>query len=332
MPARRALQLIRAAAGASAAVVVLALMVVALMVPSTPATAAENSPPAAAAGEPADQAEHERLLRENAALSERLRVLEGQRAVAERLDAQASRLATLAARLDARLAELDGEAAETAMVGEVAREQALQRRLASSERARQEAEDEVDALGARVAELEARLKQQQLTVDEALLRADKAEKLHAALEEAHAQVRTENERLSLELATAKERQAEAVQRVLELDNRLEAVSARARSAAPTMVSDVLPADSGGPHSGAPSDREPKPQGAGGEEAAPGGRRSADAGGRSKPVYEVRAEDTLSRIAGKVYGDPSAWRRIFEANRDVLNGPDELRLGMRLIIP
>jgi nucleoid-associated protein YgaU len=57
-----------------------------------------------------------------------------------------------------------------------------------------------------------------------------------------------------------------------------------------------------------------------------------ANGGSKVVYEVRAEDTLSRIAAKVYGDASAWRRIFDANRDVLNGPDELRLGMRLIIP
>jgi nucleoid-associated protein YgaU len=158
------------------------------------------------------------------------------------------------------------------------------------------------------------------------LRADKAEKLHAALEETHARLSTENERLSLELATAKERQAEAVQRVLELDNRLETMSARAGAAAPAPVADPA---------AAVKPAAPTPDGTGaGKAPAPAQQPAAGsmANGGSKVVYEVRAEDTLSRIAAKVYGDASAWRRIFDANRDVLNGPDELRLGMRLIIP
>jgi nucleoid-associated protein YgaU len=156
-----------------------------------------------------------------------------------------------------------------------------------------------------VAELQAHLKQQQLAAEEALLRADKAEKLHAALEESNARLRTENERLSMELATARERQAEAMQRVLELDTRLEATAARAGVAAP--VSDGPPAAAGA---------SPQPAVA----------------SATKVVYEVREEDTLSRIAAKVYGDASAWGRIFDANRDVLDGPDDLALGMRLIIP
>jgi nucleoid-associated protein YgaU len=50
------------------------------------------------------------------------------------------------------------------------------------------------------------------------------------------------------------------------------------------------------------------------------------------VYLVRSDDTLSRISVKVYGDASAWRRIYDANRDVLATPDELAPGMTLVIP
>jgi nucleoid-associated protein YgaU len=50
------------------------------------------------------------------------------------------------------------------------------------------------------------------------------------------------------------------------------------------------------------------------------------------VYMVRSDDTLSRISAKVYGDASVWRRIYEANRDVLATPDELAPGMTLVIP
>lgn len=245
------------------------------------------APPPSVEAERALHAERDRLDRENAALRERLRVLEGQQALAQRLDTQATRLATLAERLEQRLAHADGDGAEQGST---------------------DARTRAEQLEARVAELEARLKQQQLTVEEALLRADKAEKLHAALEESHARLRTENERLSMELATAKERQAEAMQRVLELDTRLEATAARAGGAAP--VSDPP----GAVAVVRPANAEPVV-------------RSV-----KKAVYEVREEDTLSRIAAKVYGDASAWRRIFDANRDVLNGPDDLALGMRLIIP
>jgi nucleoid-associated protein YgaU len=233
------------------------------------------------------QTQHARLDQENALLRERLRALEGQQELAQKLDTQATRLAALAERLEQRLAQAEGDGADASP---------------------SEAQSRTGRLEARVAELEARLQQQQLTVQEALLRADKAEKLHAALEESHARLRTENERLSMELATARERQAEAMQRVLELDTRLEATTARAGGATP--VSDTQGA-------------EPAAGAAGATTAA----RSV-----TKAVYEVREEDTLSRIAAKVYGDAGAWRRIFDANRDVLDGPDDLALGMRLIIP
>jgi nucleoid-associated protein YgaU len=57
---------------------------------------------------------------------------------------------------------------------------------------------------------------------------------------------------------------------------------------------------------------------------------ARAGG--EVVYRVRADDTLSAISARVYGDPAAWERIYEANRDRLDTPDALAPGMELTIP
>jgi nucleoid-associated protein YgaU len=50
------------------------------------------------------------------------------------------------------------------------------------------------------------------------------------------------------------------------------------------------------------------------------------------TYTVRPGDTLSSIAGQVYGNAGEWRRIFEANRDQLNSPEGLRVGMTIRIP
>ena len=57
--------------------------------------------------------------------------------------------------------------------------------------------------------------------------------------------------------------------------------------------------------------------------------SAVAEGRT---YTVRSGDTLSSIAAQVYGDASAWRPIFEANRDRLTSPEALQVGGVLRIP
>ena len=61
--------------------------------------------------------------------------------------------------------------------------------------------------------------------------------------------------------------------------------------------------------------------------------------RSEPqaidAYVVQAGDTLSRIAGKVYGDvsPRSWRRIYEANREAIgDDPSRIQVGMTLTIP
>lgn len=52
----------------------------------------------------------------------------------------------------------------------------------------------------------------------------------------------------------------------------------------------------------------------------------------KPVlYTVGQGDTLAGIAEKFYGDRTAWRRIYQANRDKLPNPNALNVGQELSI-
>jgi endoglucanase len=50
------------------------------------------------------------------------------------------------------------------------------------------------------------------------------------------------------------------------------------------------------------------------------------------IYMVRAGDTLSGIALKLYGDSTAWRKIAAANAATLPNPSLLHVGQQLIIP
>lgn len=50
------------------------------------------------------------------------------------------------------------------------------------------------------------------------------------------------------------------------------------------------------------------------------------------TYEVKPGDSLSKIAKRVYGNASDWKKIFEANTDVLKDPDKIFPGQKLKIP
>ena len=50
------------------------------------------------------------------------------------------------------------------------------------------------------------------------------------------------------------------------------------------------------------------------------------------IYTVVAVDSLSKIAKREYGDASEWKRIFEANQDVIKNPDLINPGQKLRIP
>jgi nucleoid-associated protein YgaU len=50
-------------------------------------------------------------------------------------------------------------------------------------------------------------------------------------------------------------------------------------------------------------------------------------------YTVKSGDSLSKIAKQFYGDASKWRRIYDANKDVIGGnPDLIHPGQEYRIP
>ena len=51
------------------------------------------------------------------------------------------------------------------------------------------------------------------------------------------------------------------------------------------------------------------------------------------TYTVKAGDTLSKIAEKIYGDPEAYQKIYEANKEAIGpNPDLIKEGLELTIP
>jgi len=50
------------------------------------------------------------------------------------------------------------------------------------------------------------------------------------------------------------------------------------------------------------------------------------------TYTVVAGDSLSKIAKRLYGDANQWKKIFEANKDIIKNPDLIKPGQILKIP
>lgn len=50
------------------------------------------------------------------------------------------------------------------------------------------------------------------------------------------------------------------------------------------------------------------------------------------AYRIRPNDSLALISSRCYGDSSQWRALFEANRHVLEDPDQLMPGVTLVVP
>ena len=50
------------------------------------------------------------------------------------------------------------------------------------------------------------------------------------------------------------------------------------------------------------------------------------------TYTVKSGDTLSKIAKQYYGDAGQYMKIFEANKDKLTNPDQIKPGQELKIP
>jgi nucleoid-associated protein YgaU len=50
------------------------------------------------------------------------------------------------------------------------------------------------------------------------------------------------------------------------------------------------------------------------------------------TYVVVSGDSLSKIAKREYGDAQKWRKIYEANRNIIKDPDLIHPGQVLRIP
>ncbi len=50
------------------------------------------------------------------------------------------------------------------------------------------------------------------------------------------------------------------------------------------------------------------------------------------IYEVRAHDTLGKIAKRMYGDSREWKKIYEANRHIVGQQASLEVGQKLVLP
>jgi nucleoid-associated protein YgaU len=61
-------------------------------------------------------------------------------------------------------------------------------------------------------------------------------------------------------------------------------------------------------------------------------KSGSSSTASEKSYEVKAGDTLSKIAKQEYGDANQWKRIFDANKDILKDPDKIYPGQMLKLP
>jgi nucleoid-associated protein YgaU len=53
---------------------------------------------------------------------------------------------------------------------------------------------------------------------------------------------------------------------------------------------------------------------------------------AEQTYTVVSGDSLSKISKHFYGDANHWRRIFEANTDIIKDPDDIYPGQTLKIP
>ncbi len=54
--------------------------------------------------------------------------------------------------------------------------------------------------------------------------------------------------------------------------------------------------------------------------------------KTEIVHKVSSQDNLYNLSRKYYGDASKWSEIYEANREMIEDPDTLQVGVTLLIP
>ena len=51
-----------------------------------------------------------------------------------------------------------------------------------------------------------------------------------------------------------------------------------------------------------------------------------------PTVRVAKNDTLRKIAARLYGDEGRWKDLYEANRNLLERPEDVKVGQVLVAP
>ena len=69
-----------------------------------------------------------------------------------------------------------------------------------------------------------------------------------------------------------------------------------------------------------------------ERHGPPAPEDAAAARQTVRLHEVVSGDTLGGIAKKYYGNAGQYMKIFEANRDILDDPNLIKVGQKLKIP
>ena len=64
----------------------------------------------------------------------------------------------------------------------------------------------------------------------------------------------------------------------------------------------------------------------------GGSSTAPSAPSASRTYTVAKGDSLSKIAAKFYGDANKWRKIHEANKQLIKNPDLIYPGQTFTIP
>lgn len=54
--------------------------------------------------------------------------------------------------------------------------------------------------------------------------------------------------------------------------------------------------------------------------------------KEETIYVVKKGDTLQKISNKMYGTTKKWQKIYEANKNILKGPNMINPGQKLVIP
>ncbi len=82
----------------------------------------------------------------------------------------------------------------------------------------------------------------------------------------------------------------------------------------------------------PEPEETPPAEAAAPEAAPAEASAPTAEEHEGRTYTVESGDTLWKIAEQMYGNGSKYMKIFEANTNILENPDRIFPGQKLVIP